>query len=88
MLFGAAVALHAQAFRTSILGRVTDSTDAAIPAAKVRVIRAETNESAETYADAQGAFSFAFLSPGRYTITAIAAGFRTLELSGVLLDSN
>ena len=88
MLFGAAVALHAQAFRTSILGRVTDSTDAAIPAAKVRVIRAETNESAETYADAQGAFSFAFLSPGRYNIIVIAAGFRTLEQSGVLLDSN
>ena len=87
LLLGAAT-LHAQAFRTSILGRITDPTDAAIPAAKIRIVRSETNESAETFADGQGTFSFAFLNPGRYTITVTAIGFRTLEQSGVLLDSN
>ena len=57
-----AATLHAQAFRASIIGRVTDSTDAAVPEAKIRIVRSETNESAETVADGQGRFSFAFLT--------------------------
>ena len=80
--------LHAQAFRASIIGRVTDSTDAAIPGARVKIVRTETNESAETTSDAFGSYSFAFLSPGRYRLTATAPGFRTLEQNGILLDSN
>ena len=85
---GTAQPVCAQAFRTSIIGRITDSTDAAIPAARIRVVRTDTNESAETFADAQGAFSLAFLTPGRYNLTAVATGFRTLDQSAIVLDSN
>ena len=87
-LRGAVSTLHAQEFRASIIGHITDATDAAIPAAKTRIIGVDTKEFSGTYADGHGGFSFAFLSPGKYNLTAIERGFRTLDQSAIPLDSN
>ena len=78
---------QAQAFRASIIGRIADPTDAMIPGVHLRLVRIATNESFDATSDNQGAFSFAFLSPGRYKLTASTTGFRTLEESGIELDS-
>jgi hypothetical protein len=76
-----------QAFRASIIGRITDRTEALVPGVHLRLVRIDTGESIETVSDETGSFSFAFLSPGGYRLTASAAGFRTLEQSAIDLDS-
>jgi hypothetical protein len=88
VLVGSALALHAQISRASILGRVTDTTRAPIPKATIIVIRLDTNERLETFSDSSGAFSFAFLNPGLYTVQASAPGFKTLERTRLQLESD
>lgn len=83
-----ALPLHAQFSRASILGQITDSTNAPIPKATVVITRLDTNERLETSTDATGAFSFAFLNPGIYRVQASAPGFKTLERNRLQLDSD
>jgi len=84
----AAPAAWAQISRASILGRVTDPTSAGIPRAVVRIIRDDTNERLDTIADDAGNFSFASLNPGIYRIEASAPGFKTVERTGLRLDTD
>ena len=53
--------VRAQFSRASILGQVTDSTNAPIPKATIKITRLDTNERLEAATDANGSFSFAFL---------------------------
>ena len=48
----AAPSLHAQLSRASLLGQVTDSTNAGIPLATVEITRTDTNETLTTTTDA------------------------------------
>ena len=80
--------LAGQNFRASIIGQVADPTGGAVPGAKVKITNLETAEALETKSDESGYYSFAFLMPGRFDVTAYAIGFRTLELSGVTLETD
>ena len=77
-----------QVSRASILGRVSDPTEAGIPHAVVRLMRIDTNERIDTTSDDAGNFSFAFLNPGLYRIQASAAGFKTLERTNLRLETD
>jgi len=92
LLFGCALLLglpaRAQFSRASILGQVTDSTNAPIPKATITITRLDTNERLEATTDANGSFSFAFLNPGVYRMQASAVGFKTLERNRLQLDSD
>jgi carboxypeptidase family protein len=72
----------------SIVGRVTDSTQAIVPGAIVRATRIATNQSVETRTDQSGYFSIAFLPAGSYTVEAQAAGFKTLSKENIALLTN
>src|SRR6266853_148436 len=64
---------------TSVRGRVTDPSGAAIPSAQVQLTRTDTNFSRHTVANNEGAYELLQLPPGTYTLTVSAAGFATVE---------
>ena len=70
------LALSAQEFRGTITGSVTDTTGAAISAAKIIVNEINTNTKTETVSDTSGHYTAPFLLPGDYDVMVSAAGFK------------
>lgn len=69
------VPCRAQNSMTSLHGRVTDQTAAAIAGAQVTLEDAAKGFKESHVADDQGEYSFAQVPPGKYTITVSATGF-------------
>ncbi len=76
----------AQSFTASVRGLVTDASKAAIPAAKVVVTDADRNVQRETVTDSLGRYVVTALPPGRYTLSAEAAGFNKFGMSAFPLQ--
>ncbi|MGE0105312.1 MAG: carboxypeptidase regulatory-like domain-containing protein [Blastocatellales bacterium] len=74
-----ASAALAQEFRGSITGRITEASGAAVAAAQVTVRNNSTNSSVTATTDGNGAYTVPFLSPGIYTVTAEAKGFKKIS---------
>src|SRR5262245_57241987 len=72
----AAVTERAQEFRGSITGRVVDNNGAAVANATVTVSSAATNASSSTTTNESGDYTALYLTPGSYTVTVEAAGFK------------
>jgi hypothetical protein len=91
MLAMAAVAstqIYAQEFRGTVLGRVTDSSGAVVPNAKVTLTNEETNVSTAAMSNAEGNYIVPFVLPGRYTVTVELSGFRTFVRKGITVAVN
>src|SRR4051794_25250031 len=84
----AASSSMAQEFRGAILGRVTDSSGAVVPAASVKVTNEETNVALETHTNHEGNFNAPYLVPGRYAVAVMAKGFRKTERPNVVVQIN
>jgi hypothetical protein len=82
LLFTAALALlicprtSAQESRGSIVGQILDGTGAIIPGATVTATNVATNAKMETRSNGSGQYTFPFLIPGIYNLTAGASGFK------------
>ena len=74
---------HAQTFRGSIQGTVTDSSGAAIPGARVKVFSSGTGLSRSLGTNDQGAYVANELPLGTYSVTVEKQGFRTTTLNGI-----
>ena len=74
--------------RGSIAGALTDSSGAAVPAAKVVLLNPATGLSQTFLSGANGGFNFESLPAGLYNITVEKAGFRTAQLSSVTVAVN
>lgn len=61
----------------NVQGVVTDPSDAAVANASVRLHNVDTGIEAATTTSSSGNYRFSSLEPGRYTVTAIAPGFKT-----------
>ncbi len=61
--------------QASVSGRVTDSTGAVVPGARVAARQTATNISAETVTDSNGRFRFPYLRIGPYELTVRLPGF-------------
>jgi hypothetical protein len=79
------LALHAQDFRATITGQVTDPSKAAIPGATVKATFVETNTITDTKTNANGYYTLPFLTPGKYVLEVSAAGFWTVRREGIVL---
>jgi Fe(3+) dicitrate transport protein len=73
----------AQTPRPALTGHVLDQNNAAVPDARVTLRQAGTHVEFVTKTDADGAFSFERLAPGRYSLSASGEGFSAVaqELS-------
>ena len=70
-----AAAITAQDYRARVQGIVTDSSDAAVPGAKVTLRNNGTGISATRTSGPNGAYLFDNVEPGTYTVSAEFAGF-------------
>jgi len=80
--------LFCQEFRSTVSGRITDPSGAAIAGAKVEAVEAGTGARSLTSSGVDGEYSLPFLPPGRYTLTAESAGFKKYVQEGVTVGTN
>ena len=89
LVFIIAVAIcGAQESRATILGRVTDSSDAVIPGVSVTIANAATGVTTTVTSNGQGNFLAPYLIPGLYRVTAEKPGFRRYQRDAVALRVN
>jgi hypothetical protein len=72
----------------SVVGRVCDASQAAVPGATVRILDQETNLAHETTTNDDGAFRFVNLLPGSYTLRAAIVGFKEHVEQDVPVSAN
>ena len=81
--------LHAQLRITgTISGSVTDSSGAAVPAAKVVLRDEATNITKEVQSNEAGLFTFPDLSNGSYELTVTVAGFQTAVVKNIRVGTS
>lgn len=85
LLFLPAVAAYAQAL-SSLSGAVTDPSGAVIPGAAITVVNMANGAKRSATSDSAGNYTFPQLSPATYKLSASAAGFRSLSLTGVAVQ--
>jgi hypothetical protein len=81
-------ALFAQSDLGTITGYIKDPTGAVVPGAKVVIKSEATGEEHAVTADAQGHYTVPSLSPGDYSITASAPGFKQFVSKANKLQAN
>src|SRR5450759_5852043 len=72
----AALAWSQSSYTASVRGTVTDSSGAALVAAKVTILEADRNVAHTATTDEAGRYVMTALPPGGYTLTVEAAGFK------------
>jgi len=78
-------AAHAQDFRATLSGTVSDPTGAAIPKARVRIVQRYTNQASQVLTNSEGFYSVNFLNPSTYDVTVEATGFKLYRQEGIEL---
>jgi len=82
LLIAAPNLLNAQSItQGNIRGTVTDPSGAVVPGAKVTLHSEDTGQTLVRTSSSTGAYEFAFLSPGRYTITINAPNYQETKRS-------
>ena len=69
---------HAQVTTGDVLGTVTDPTGAVLPNVNVVITNTGTQETRSTKSNSGGLFTFTLLPSGQYSLSASAAGFKTV----------
>ena len=69
-------------------GRISDSTGAVIPDARVTVISEDRGIRHHAASNERGFYSVPFLDPGRYRVSVECEGFRPMSMVGVKVDAS
>lgn len=85
LALGILVATTLAAQTASITGRVTDSTGAGVPGARVIAVSAASASETVVETNDQGLYSLPALQPGTYNISVTKTGFQTLRENGLQL---
>jgi hypothetical protein len=80
-------ALHAQV-TGAITGRVTDSSGAVVPGAKVTATNTNTNFTQDATTDSSGEYHLPALPPGTYTVKIVGTGFQTFSTTAIDVKVN
>jgi hypothetical protein len=84
----AATPAHAQVLYGSLVGNVSDPSDAPIPGAIVVIVQTETNQSRQTVTNNVGQYNFPTIPGGTYEVRVTADGFRPTTQTGVTVSTN
>ena len=87
-VFSPGPAVAQQAGSATLVGTITDSSGARVPAARVAVVNVETSFRSETQSSAEGEYYVPYLSPGAYQITVEGAGFKRSVRDGIVLRAS
>ena len=85
LLFFAPAAMHAQDNAT-ITGTVADASGAVVPNAALSLENPATGQTRETKSNEAGAFRFANIAVGTYTLSATASGFQKSTRTGIVVN--
>ncbi|HEY2468521.1 MAG TPA: carboxypeptidase-like regulatory domain-containing protein [Terracidiphilus sp.] len=88
LLLSVSQLLPGQAVNGTLLGTVTDATNAAVPNAKVLAIETSTGVSHESVTNESGNYTFPDMPPGSYRVTVESKGFKKAMQENVQLLSN
>src|SRR4051794_5985827 len=80
-----AVPLAAQEARGTLLGRVTDPTDALIVGARVEAQNVDTGVRYNSTTNRTGDYIFPLLVPGNYSVKVEHQGFKTIARGGIVI---
>src|SRR5215470_2342196 len=72
----------------TIVGTVTDTSDAIMPGAKVSVLNPATGFHFEGVTNSDGYYYIPYLRPGIYNVTVEASGFKKYVREGIELRTN
>jgi len=72
----------------TVLGTVTDPSGAVVGSAQIELTNTATGTKSNATASAQGRYAFPAVTPGPYTVTARATGFRVTAVTGVNVEVN
>jgi len=87
-VFAAPLRIHAQALNGSVVGNVTDSSDAAVPASLVVLTNTTTGQSRQTITGRTGEYDFPTVQPGTYTLKVTKEGFSPLEQTDITVSAS
>ena len=88
IVFLFAQAASGQTSLGTVIGRIRDPGDAAIPGASVKLTNTETNESRDTKSSEAGIYRFDAVDLGEYTMAFSFPGFATLVKKDVKVSAN
>ena len=80
--------LHAQEFRATITGIVSDPSGAAIPLAAIKAVQLDTRQDYGAICDTAGVYALPYLMPGKYSVSVEAAGFQKTVYDNVMLEAS
>jgi hypothetical protein len=78
----------AQAVTGTLLGNITDSSNAAVPGVTVTATEVQTNISRTAVTNETGFYLFSSLANGKYAVTAELQGFKKVIRENVVVDVN
>lgn len=87
VLVGVPARVHAQYNTGTITGTVEDPSNAAVPDAQVTALHVATGVSRKVTTNGQGEFVFNSMTPGEYTITISAKGFKSQQFNHLTLST-
>jgi hypothetical protein len=85
-LFAISTTAFAQRDLGTITGTITDQQGAAVPNAKITIMNDATGVAYETVSNDTGNYTRPTLTPGTYSVTAVAAGFQKTQQGNVLVN--
>lgn len=85
LLLGA-LSAFSQDTRASLSGAVSDSSQAVVAGASVKLINTATGVAFDAKTNAAGRYRFLFVLPGTYKLAVEMSGFRNFERTGILLQ--
>src|SRR5579862_51052 len=80
-----ASALFGQVGSSTLTGRVSDASGAAIPGVAIRIVNQDSGAAIDLVTNHEGSYTASALLPGTYRVEARAAGFDPLVRKGVEL---
>ncbi len=86
MVAFAGLSANAQSVTGTIQGTVTDSTGAVIPNAEIKARNVGTGAEQALTSSTEGLYRFPSLSPGLYTLSVSANGFKRSELTNITVN--